>query len=122
MSYIPAITFEGVNPNSVTAFRDSLVFTIGYKDGDGDLGENNANATNLFLTDNRINITYKYRLSQLAPTGSKIAIQGKVAFTLKSTEITDSSSSQAATYNIYVVDRSGNKSNTVTTSSISVHK
>lgn len=122
MSTTPDITFESVAPNSVKAFKDSLVFTIGYKDGDGDLGENNAAATNLFLTDKRINITYKYRLSQLAPTDAKVAIQGKVAITLKSTEITDNSSSQQATFEIYVTDRAGHKSNTVTTGAVTIVK
>jgi hypothetical protein len=41
--------------------------SISYEDGNGDLGENNANVTNLFITDNRVGIEYPYRINQLGP-------------------------------------------------------
>jgi len=122
VSNVPVISFISQNPSVVKAYKDSITFTIGYEDADGDIGENNANAENLFLTDNRINITYKYRVKQLAPTGSAINIKGNLDVILKSTDITDGSSSQTATYSIYIIDRAGNKSNTVTSGIITVNK
>lgn len=44
----PALEFVSVTPTSATEFSDSLVFTIHYTDVDGDLGENNPDAKNLF--------------------------------------------------------------------------
>ncbi|MDZ4758126.1 MAG: hypothetical protein SGJ10_08310 [Bacteroidota bacterium] len=123
VSNVPVITFVNAAPSTVKAYKDSVVFTIGYADADGDLGENSVNAENLFLTDNRINITYKYRIKQLAPTGAVIAIKGNLDVILKSTDITDSTSAtQTATYNIYVTDRAGNKSNVITSSAITINK
>lgn len=121
-STVPVISFISQNPSIVKAYKDSITFTIGYEDADGDIGENNANAENLFLIDNRINITYKYRIKQLAPSGTAIDIKGNLDVVLKSTDITDSSSSQTATYSIYLMDRAGNKSNTVTSGTITVNK
>lgn len=122
ISAVPEITFVSVTPIAAKEFQDSLIFTISYKDGDGDLGENSPDVKNLFLTDNRIGITYSYRIQQLAPDGANIAIQGNLNTVLKNIAITDSSNQQQATFSIYVTDRAGNMSNTVTSSVVNVSK
>ncbi|MBK8441908.1 MAG: hypothetical protein IPL35_00185 [Sphingobacteriales bacterium] len=117
---IPEIELIGTQPLSVKAFKDSIVFTIAYKDADGDLGENNADAENLFLTDERIGITYPYRIQQLSP--ASVPIQGQLDVVLKHTLITDGSTLQNATYSIYIEDRAKHRSNTVTTPNIVVQE
>lgn len=105
----------------VVEFQDSLVFNIKYRDNDGDLGENNPNVKNLFITDNRIGIVYDYRIQQLAPTGSAIAIEGTLQVVLNSVARTDTSLAQeSATFSVYVKDRAGNKSNVVTSGAITI--
>ena len=120
ISVVPQIEFVSVTPQNVHQFTDSLVFKISYKDGDGDLGENNSNAENFFLTDSRNNVTYKFRIPQLAPDNANIIIQGNLNITLDNTSIIGSSSSETFTYSIYVKDRAGNQSNTVTSSQVTV--
>lgn len=120
MSDTPSLEFVSVTPANATEFVDSLIFTVRYKDGNGDLGENNPDVKNLFLVDNRIGIVHEYRISQLAPTGSSIATEGNLNIVLQSIVITDSSSQQNATFSIYVKDRAGNVSNTVTSGTIVV--
>src|SRR4051794_17178036 len=83
----PEITFVSISPASVTEFEDSITIVISYVDGDGDLGENNASVNNLFVTDTRINITYPFRIQQLAPDDAGIAIKGKLNVVLKNTGI-----------------------------------
>lgn len=122
ISNAPIIAFISQNPSIVNANKDSIIFTISYSDVDGDLGENNSNVDNLFLVDNRINITYKYRIKQLAPTGSKISIKGNLEVMLNKADITDNSASQTATFGIYLIDRAGNKSNVVTSGVVTVNK
>ena len=119
-SDIPTIELASVSSNNI-AEGDPLTFRIKYTDGDGDLGENNANAHNLFLTDNRVGVTYEYRIQELAPTGSSLIIRGNLDVVLNTTAITNGSNSQNVTYSIYVKDRAGNQSNTVTTSDITIH-
>ncbi len=121
ISSVPEIEMVSVAPTQPQEYSDSIVFTIHYKDGDGDLGENDPDVKNLFLTDNRIGITHQYRIQQLAPSGSSIAIEGNLNVVLSNLVITDSSSTQNANFSIYVVDRAGNKSNTVTSSTITIH-
>ncbi|MGB0918413.1 MAG: hypothetical protein ACPGU4_12545, partial [Flavobacteriales bacterium] len=67
VSEIPEIAFESVVPNTVTEYQDSLYFTISYRDGDGDLGQNNTQEDNLFIEDSRNQVTYGFRIQQLAP-------------------------------------------------------
>jgi len=117
---IPEIEFISVTPQSVHEYTESLVFTIKYRDGDGDLGENDSDAENFFLADSRNNVIYKFRIPQLAPDNSSIVIEGNLNVTLANTAILDGSNSQTFTYSIYVKDRAGNQSNTVTTSSVTV--
>ncbi len=120
ISDVPAIEFVSATPASVVEFQDKLIFTISYTDGNGDLGENSSSVKNLFLTDSRNNVMYKYRISQLAPDGSSIAIKGTLSVELNNTGITDGSNSQTFTYSIYVVDRAGNQSNSVSTTPVTV--
>ena len=118
----PEIEFLSIEPAVVKEYQDSITVTIKYTDGDGDLGENQAEVRNLFMTDNRNQITYEFRVSELAPAGSSITIQGNLSVGLKNTAITDGSDAQSVNYSIYMVDRAGNRSNTVTTSSVMVEK
>ncbi|MBJ10479.1 MAG: hypothetical protein CMP66_03345 [Flavobacteriales bacterium] len=118
VSETPFLEFVSVNPKQVQAFEDNLIFTIFYQDGDGDLGENNPDLHNLFLKDNRNDIVYEYRIEQLAPDDANITIQGELNIELSGTGITDGSQEQSTTFDIYVIDRAGNKSNTITSSNI----
>ncbi len=116
---VPRIELLSVIPSTAVEFNDSIVFTIKYRDNDGDLGENDPDVKNLFLTDNRIGIQYSYRIQQLAPSGSSIPIEGNLELILNTIARTDTSLSQeAVTFSIYVVDRAGNKSNVVTSSPV----
>ena len=117
-----SIEFVSISPSTVKEYSDSLTLTFSYDDLDGDLGENDPNITNLFVTDSRNNVEYQYRISQLAPEGSDVHIKGKLNVVIKNTAITDGSSSQSLTYSLYIKDRTLNVSNTVTSSAVTVVK
>ena len=103
---------------------DSVTVSLAYIDGDGDLGENKENVYNLFLTDTRpgVNVVYQYRIKQLAPDNSTIAIKGTLNVKLNSTAITDNSMMQDVIYTVYVVDRAGHKSNVITCPAIRIYR
>lgn len=119
---VPEIQFVSINPQTPKEYSDDIHIKFSYKDGDGDLGENNANAQNLFITDNRLNLTYKYRIQQLAPSGQAISIQGMLDVVISNTGISDSSLMQDVNFSLYVTDRAGNRSNTITTPYIQLVK
>lgn len=116
ISKVPAIKFVSIEPGTAVKYRDQIGITIEYTDGDGDLGENVADVKNLFCTDSRNNVTYQFRIRQLAPDTATIAITGKLKFNLDPQGfVDDSHTSETATYSIYVKDRAGNQSNSVET-------
>ena len=118
----PQIGFVSISPSTAVEYVNSITITFSYDDLDGDLGENDANAVNLFITDSRNSVTYNYRISQLAPDGASIHIKGNLNAIIKNTAITDNSASQSVTYSLYIKDRAGNASNTITTDAITVTK
>ena len=119
---IPKIEFVGISPTTANEYTDSVTVTIKYNDGDGDLGENTTGVKNCFVTDNRIGITYQYRIRQLAPDGAEIPIEGNLNIQLGGQGITDNSTQQSASYTIYLKDRAGHQSNSITTTSITIRK
>ncbi len=119
---IPKIEFIGISPTVANEYTDSITVTLKYNDGDGDLGENATGVKNCFVTDNRIGITYQYRIRQLAPDGTAIPIEGNLNIELGGQGITNNSTSQSASYTIFVKDRAGHQSNSITTSSITIRK
>lgn len=118
----PQLTFVSISPSTAVEYTNSITIAFSYDDLDGDLGQNDPNVTNLFITDSRNNVIYNYRISQLAPDNSTIHIKGNLDAIIKNTAITDGSSSQQVTYSLYVKDRAGNTSNTITTTAITVTK
>ena len=122
LSVVPAIEFQSISPSIAQEYIDNIIITISYTDEDGDLGENSPDIDNLFVEDSRNGIVYHYRIPQLAPNGNEISIEGNFNITINGSGITNSSTSQQVNYDIYVKDRAGNKSNTITTSSITIQQ
>lgn len=121
ISEVPEISFESVVPNVAVAYQDSLYFTISYRDGNGDLGENNTDNNNLFIEDSRNQVVYGFRIPQLAPNDANIAIQGNLNVTLPNTAVINGGTSESVSYAIWVVDRAGNQSNRVNSSTVTVN-
>ena len=116
----PQIEFVSISPSTAVEYVNAITITFSYDDLDGDLGQNDPNATNLFITDSRNNVVYNYRISQLSPDGSTVHIKGNLNAVIKNTAITDGSTSQPVSYSVYIRDRAGNTSNTITTSAITI--
>ena len=120
-SDVPAITFESISPEAVKQFSDSIIVTIGYVDGNGDLGENGSDVKNAFVTDSRNDLTYGFRVKQLAPNDANIIIKGRLLIVIPQLALNNlNGTSETASFSIYLKDRAGNKSNVVTTSSITI--
>ena len=121
ISATPEITFETISPGTVKEFADSVVIQLTYTDGDGDLGENGSGIENAFITDSRNNLTYTFRIRQLAPDNANVIIRGKLNIVVPAVALVNTTStSETATFEVYIKDRAGHQSNTITTSSVTV--
>jgi hypothetical protein len=58
-------------------------------------------------------------VQQLAPSGDQVAIEGNLQVVLTTISRTDTALAQeSATFSIYMVDRAGHKSNSITSSPV----
>jgi hypothetical protein len=125
ISEAPSITLLSVSSTTVQEFQDSLVFSISYTDGDGDLGVDDADSTVIELIDNRdpANLVFGYHLSPRAPAGSSLIVQGELQIVLDNVIILNSSAnSETTTFDIRIKDRAQQWSNVVTTEEITIQK
>lgn len=120
-SVVPSVEFISITPESVNE-GEKVTIQFRYTDGDGDLGENSPEAKNLFITDNRLAVTYSMRISELAPQGASVPITGKLNAEIPGLTITDNSSVQTVNYSLYITDRAGHLSNVITTSAVTIHQ
>lgn len=118
----PEIEFVSITPSSITEFQEEVAITIKYRDGDGDLGENDPDVKNLYVTDQRNAVKYSFRVPELAPAGSEIAIEGNLEIDMNSLSVVGTGTSESAVFDVYIVDRAGNQSNVVTTTAVVVSK
>jgi len=123
ISEVPGIELISVNKTEVKEFSDSLVFTISYRDGDGDLGTASPDSTVIELVDNRDpqNLIFGYHLSPRTPNGSELIVQGQLQLVLKNIILLNSANNnETTTFSIRIKDRAQNWSNMVETGSISI--
>ncbi|MBS1614284.1 MAG: hypothetical protein JST49_15800 [Bacteroidetes bacterium] len=119
----PNIEFVSISPNPAIKYQDEVAVTIKYTDGNGDLGENTPDMKNAFITDSRNNVTYQFRIPQQAPDDANIIITGQLTFLLAPQGfVDDNNTSETTKYTIHIVDRAGNESNTVETSTLTINK
>jgi hypothetical protein len=120
ISDIPSIELIETTPTQVVELTEPIYFKISYRDGNGDLGENNPDVHNLILRDPRIDIKYEYRISELVPGGADVPISGTLVFSIPNAFITDGSAQQSVNFEIYVKDRAGNKSNVINSGTVTI--
>ncbi len=116
----PQIELVSIGPSTLIELQDSIHIVVAYEDGDGDLGENDPEAKNFFIRDERIDLTYEFRIQELVPGGSEVPIRERLELTLPNTVITNGGNSQTVTYRIWVVDRAGHESNRISAGTITV--
>ena len=137
----PIITFEGLNrlaipqSSATVSNLDTLVITIGFTDGDGDLGDRDS--INIFLTDSRDGFEHIFKINEIPELGSSRGISGEIAIkltnspstqyfccTFPNTRVTCVPSTEfpadTMSYSIRIRDRAGNFSNRVRTETFSV--
>ncbi len=116
----PHIELLSISNDTIVEFQESLSFSISYEDGDGDLGNPDADINSLFVQDSRLENEDEFYVQPLAPVGETISITGTLSIEMASTFVLGNGDSEVAVFSIYVVDRAGRKSNVVETEPITI--
>ena len=131
----PVIEYESASRlfmNEGQGQKDSVIFTLTYTDGDGDIGYRQTEPVlNVFVRDLRDDFVQNYRIPFVPQRGVANGISGSITLKLYQTccyvegfipcsaGVPEGSTNEVR-YEIYIVDRAGNESNRVVTEPITV--
>ncbi|MCB0838191.1 MAG: hypothetical protein KDD99_16070 [Bacteroidetes bacterium] len=112
----PKVEFIDIQPRTVRHFQDSIVVTIKFQDGDGNVGALIDGDINLQLIDERYKLgiltleqaTNGYSLPNLTPDARNPSIQGEISVTIPLTVNTGVNMEEEVRYQIKLWDRAGN--------------
>jgi hypothetical protein len=121
-SEIPEIEFVSLTPSSTTEFSQNIVLKLTYKDGDGDIGNEDPDIYSLYVKDSRLPRADEYHVKPLTPPDQNLQIEGELTVRLSGIFILGSDSTESTIFTVKLKDRAGNWSNEVVTSSIKVSK
>ncbi len=121
-SPVPLLRLISVSSKQLKQFKDSLVITIEYTDGDGDIGETNPDINDLEIKDQRLSKADFYFVKPLTPPNANIKVKGIIAVQIKNTFLLGSADSENTTFELRLRDRAGNWSNSVKTAVITINK
>jgi hypothetical protein len=119
---IPRIAFVKIEPSEVKQFTDSLKITFSYEDGDGDLGNDNADINSLEVQDERLAKADYYYVPPMAPVDAKIRIKGQMTMNLRNVFLLGTGNIETTTFTVRIQDRAGNWSNPIRTPEITISR
>lgn len=119
-SVVPEIELVGISPDTVTEFRDVLIITIEYRDGDGDLGQEDPDVNSLFVRDARLENYDGFYIGPIAPIGTEVAITGQLDIEFPSLFLFGDGAAENTFFYVYLVDRAGNESNEIVTPTVTI--
>ena len=129
----PEIKFVDVTKDTMdrgSFFNDSTSVIFSFTDGDGDIGDRDS--LQLFVTDSRDGFVNDFRIPFVLEPGASNGLKGEITVRLFTSccqfppdefldGCTDTFSEMPydeVSYDIYITDRAGNKSNVITTSPV----
>ncbi len=124
----PQIEIASFGPAVVQEFG-TLTLVLRYKDGDGDLGGQSNNQSDLFLLDLRDSSLFpsgydgiiRYNMPRFYEGPGPQSIQGTIEVSIPGiVRLNPNAPQEAVSFRVYVIDRAGRRSNEVTTPTISI--
>ena len=123
----PEIEFLEITPTEIQQLTGEFTVSIRFQDGDGDLGNNNSENTNLYVADTRaVFDTLEpsgFSVPNLTPDTKNPSIQGTISIQVPAPPLTRFLTGigpleELTTFRIWMVDRAGNISNEIFTTPV----
>ncbi len=121
-SIIPEISLVDISHDTIVEYTETLVLTIEYKDGDGDIGFEDPDQNAIFVRDARLEDYDGFYIGPVAPIGSNVPIQGKVDIEFPSIFLFGNRDSETTRFYIRLIDRAGHESNTIETPAVVIKR
>ncbi len=120
-----------IDPSDPSPFKDTIFITFSFTDGDGDIGDQEGNLQ-LFIRDSRDGFLDDFGIPFIPELGASNGLKGEMTvrifssccifppeiFLLGCEDEWNQMPYDMLTYDIYIKDRAGNQSNTITTTPI----
>lgn len=116
----PSIELLRISDTELTEFTESLELTLRYEDGDGDLGNADADVNSIFVRDERLTEPDAYYLAPLAPADARIGITGNLTVILSPTFRLGNAATETTTLTLWLTDRAGHESNRLTVGPLTI--
>ena len=122
LSNAPEIELVSISSDTIVEFEDLFEIVINYKDGDGDIGFEESNQNALFVRDIRLEEFDEFYIGPILPPGESAPIIGTFNIDFPSLFIFGSTDAELTRFEIKLVDRANNESNTLLTPEIVIVK
>lgn len=116
----PVIEFVRISDTEVTEFNNRISITIAYEDYQGDIGESDPDVYSLRIKDARLSDYDWYHIPPLTPDQQSLHVKGEFTVLLNPVFLMGTGNSETTRFDIEVLDRAGNWSNTVTSPNVMV--
>ena len=121
LSKTPIISIEEISSDSIQQF-ESIKFFVRYTDGNGDIGDEDADEHSLEIVDNRDSIVHTFHIPPQSPI-ENISISGTLEVDLENVIIIDrNNSNENAIFKFRLKDRAGNWSDIVDSPAIVIYQ
>ena len=111
----PEITLIGISHDTIVQYDTTVVISIEYKDGDGDIGYESPDKYALFVRDTRLANFDGFYIGPVAPPGVSVPITGRIDIEFPNLFIFGNGNSEKTQFEIKMVDRAGHQSNSLMT-------
>jgi len=121
-SSIPEIELLGLSHDTIREYIDIMTISFEYTDGDGDIGFVEPDKYALFIRDTRLSEFDGFYIGPVAPTDTLVPIRGVLNVEFPNLFIFGNATEESTNFEIMMVDRAGNESNTLSTKTILIKK
>lgn len=117
----PVITISTISTTDVIQFKDSIIITLCYTDGDGDLGRQDPDNNSLWIKDDRVPQGETYHLPPIIADTEK-STSGTIRVFIPSLFLFGNGDQEITKLSLKIQDQAGHWSEVITTPLITVNK
>tara|TARA_B100001989_G_C24516525_1_gene453466 strand:+ start:447 stop:878 length:432 start_codon:yes stop_codon:yes gene_type:complete len=116
------ISHLSTEPTQITEFQENINVRISYEHPEGFLGFYDPDYLSLEIKDSRLSNSDFYHLEPINPPNEIVSIVGEILIEVDAPFIFGNGNSETLSYSIRIQDQSGNWSNSINSSSITVSR